>query len=301
MSYVRRVHKEGLAQMPRHVHTGLQYEVIMGSYAYGVHNAESSDKDIYGFCIPHKSIVFPHSTGKFVFGYDTTVPGNFEQWQKHHVIDKEKKDELDFTIYNITKYFRLCADGNPNMIDSLFVPFKCIVTTTAIGTLLRENRHIFLSKKCWHSFKGYAYSQLHKMKIKDPKGKRKELKEKYGYDTKFAYHLVRLMNEVEQIITEGDLDLERNREQLKAIRRGEWNEEMVVEYFNDKEKYLEELQAKSKAIPHKARYDDVRSLLYKCLGMWFAEEVIPETNLTKDFFNDLQEVINRYESKINKR
>jgi predicted nucleotidyltransferase len=271
----------------------------MGSFAYGVHDAESSDKDIYGFCIPPKSVVFPHSTGKFVFGYDKTVPGNFEQWQKHHVIDKEAKDELDFSIYNITKYFRLCADGNPNMIDSLFVPHKCVSYSNAIGNLLRENRHLFLSKKCWHTFKGYAYSQMHKMKIKDPKGKRKELKEKFGYDTKFAYHLVRLLNEVEQILLEGDLDLERNREQLKAIRKGYWTQQRVEEYFEEKEKYLEEVHAKSTAVPHKARYDEIRGLLFKCLGMWFTDEkVIPESNVAKDFFNDLQEVINRYEGKF---
>ena len=44
---------------------------------------------------------------------------------------------------------------------------------------------------------------------------------KHGYSTKFAYHIVRLLNEVEQILTEHDLDLERNREQLKSIRRGD--------------------------------------------------------------------------------
>ena len=301
MSYVRRVHKKELAQMPRFVYGGLCYEVIMGSFAYGVHNAESSDKDIYGFCVPSKSVIFPYSTGKFVFGYDKTVPGNFEQWQKHHVIDKENKDELDFSIYNITKYFRLCADGNPNMIDSLFVPHKCVVYANTIGTMLRENRHLFLSKKCWHTFKGYAFSQMHKMKIKNPEGKRKELKEKYGYDTKFAYHLVRLLNEIEQILLEGDLDLERNREQLKAIRKGEWTQKQVEDYFHDKEKYLEEVNATSKTVPHKARYDEVRGLLYKCLGIWFADEdIVPEDNTANEFYKEIQEVIDKYASRFNK-
>ena len=118
MSYVKRVHKEQLAQVPSYVHGGLQYEVIMGSFAYGV-SSDASDTDVYGFCIPNKAIVFPHTTGKYIFGYDNTVKGNFEQWQLHHVIDKSRKKEYDFSIYNITKYFRLCADGNPNMIDSL--------------------------------------------------------------------------------------------------------------------------------------------------------------------------------------
>jgi predicted nucleotidyltransferase len=297
MSYVRRVHTKQLATMPPYVHGGLQYEVIMGSFAYGV-SSDASDTDVYGFCIPPKSVIFPHTTSKFIFGYDKTVPGNFEQWQQHHIIDKEKKKEYDFSIFNIAKYFRLCADGNPNMIDSLFVPLRCVTHSTAIGTLVRERRFDFLSKKCWHTFKGYAYSQMHKMDIKNPEGKRKLMVEKYGYDVKYAYHLVRLLNEIEQILLEGDLDLERNREQLKAIRKGKWTVSEVKEYFNDKEKSLENLYITSE-LPNKAQYDKIRELLFDCLAMWFDEDVKPaQENLINDLFYDMQDLLNRYERKI---
>ena len=80
----------------------------------------------------------------------------------------------------------------------------------------------FLHKGAWHKFKGYAYSQLNKIQTKSPTGKRAELVEAHGYDVKFAYHVVRLLLEVEQILVAGDIDLECDREQLKAIRRGEW-------------------------------------------------------------------------------
>ncbi len=297
MSYVRRTHTERLAQVPPYVYGGLQYEVIMGSFAYGV-SSDASDTDVYGFCIPNKSIIFPHTSGKFIFGYDKTVPGNFEQWQQHHVMDKGKKKEYDFSIFNITKYFRLCADGNPNMIDSLFVPLRCVTHSTAIGTLVRERRFDFLSKKCWHTFKGYAYSQMHKMDIKNPEGKRKIMVEKYGYDVKYAYHLVRLLNEIEQILLEGDLDLERNREQLKAIRRGEWTVKEVKEYFNTKERDLEALY-KMSDLPNLAQYDKIRELLFECLAMYFDEAVKPaQENLVNDLFYDMQDLLNKYERKI---
>ena len=297
MSYVRRVHTKQLATMPPYVHGGLQYEVIMGSFAYGV-SSDASDTDVYVFCIPPKSIIFPHTSGKFIFGYDKTVPGNFEQFQQHHIIDKEKKKEYDFSIFNIAKYFRLCADGNPNMIDSLFVPLRCVTHSTAIGTLVRERRFDFLSKKCWHTFKGYAYSQMHKMDIKNPEGKRKEMVEKYGYDVKYAYHLVRLLNEIEQILLEGDLDLERNREQLKAIRRGEWTVKEVKEYFSTKEKDLEALYVMSE-LPNLAQYDKIRELLFECLAMYFDEAVKPaQENLVNDLFYDMQDLLNSYERRI---
>lgn len=298
MSYVRRAKKLELCQMPEFVHSQLHYEVIMGSFAYGVSSA-TSDIDVYGFCVPHKSIIFPHTTGKYIFGFDDILD-NFQQWQEHHVIDTDKKKEYDFCIYNIVKYFRLCADGNPNMIDSLFVPQRCIITMTELGNKVREARKMFLSKKIWHSFKGYSFNQMHKMNIKKPKGKRKKTVEKYGYDVKFAYHVVRLLGEVEQLLLEGDLDLERNREQLKSIRRGEWKKEQIEEYFNTKEKDLESLYLKSD-LPHTPRYDEIRELLFECLEIHFADNKIkqdPDSIILKNLWNDLLTITNKYDKKI---
>lgn len=298
MSYTKRVHKRQLTQVPSHVHGGLQYEVIMGSFAYGVSN-DTSDIDIYGFSIPNKDIIFPHLTGNYIFGFDKTVPHNFEQWQQHHVKDPEKRKEYDFCIYNITKYFILCANGNPNMIDSLFVPTTCITHITPLGEMVRDNRHLFLSKKCWHTFKGYAFSQMHKMNTKNPEGKRKETIEKYGYDVKYAYHLVRLLNEVEEILTECDLDLQRNREQLKAIRRGEWTQDEIKEYFSDKERYLEEEYLKSH-LPHKPKLGAIRDLLFKCLEFYFDEGVRPETDkeIATKLYHEISSTLHRFHKKI---
>jgi hypothetical protein len=85
-----------------------------------------------------------------------------------------------------------------------------------------------------------------------------------GADMKFLYHLVRLLNEVEQILTEGDLDLQRNNEQLKAIRRGDWTLEQVETYFADKERQLEEVYNKSE-LPWGPDEQAIKQLLLDCL------------------------------------
>ena len=54
-------------------------------------------------------------------------------------------------------------ENNPNVIDSLFTPVNCVLHSTRVGNLVRENRRLFLHKGAWPKFKGYAYSQLHKM------------------------------------------------------------------------------------------------------------------------------------------
>jgi uncharacterized protein len=63
---------------------------------------------------------------------------------------------------------------------------------------------------------------------------------------------------------EGDIDLQRDNEQLKAIRRGEWTEERLRSWFAAKESHLEQLYAEStlRATPDEGR---IKALLRECL------------------------------------
>jgi predicted nucleotidyltransferase len=253
----------GLIKPDKFVVDGIQYETIMGSYAYGV-SSDSSDMDVYGFCIPPKEVVFPHLKGE-INGFGRQIQ-RFEQFSQHHV--KYNAKQYDITIYNIVKYFQLCTENNPNMIDSLFTPANCVMTATKVGQMVRDNRRLFLHKGAWHKFKGYAYSQMHKIKTKDPKGSRRDMVDTYGYDVKFAYHVVRLLDEVEQILIEGDIDLQRNREQLKSIRRGEWTELQIEEYFTTKERELEKVYLDSK-LQHSPDEGKVKQLLLDCLEEFY--------------------------------
>ena len=292
MSHLRRLTKNNLINPPKYVTEGLQYETVMGSVSYGVSNNES-DMDIYGFCIPTKEMIFPHIKGEISgFGRQTQ---RFEQFQQHHI--KENDKEYDFSIYSIIKYFQLCMDCNPNMIDSLFTPRRCVTYTSRIGEMVRENRKLFLHKGSWFKFKGYSFSQMHKMRIKNPKpeSKRYESVLTHGYDLKFAYHVVRLLLEIEQILVEHDLDLERNREQLKSIRRGEWELEEIENYFSSKERELESLYTSSK-LQHSPDEGKIKQLLINCLEEYFGSLgnclILP--NSTRLILDDLQTIINKY-------
>lgn len=266
-SRVKQLHDKDLISPPSFVPLNIHYETMMGSVAYGV-SSDASDIDLYGFCIPPKATIFPHLAGH-IEGFGRQKQG-FAQYQQHHIKDKETGKEYDISIYNIVKYFQLCMENNPNIIDSLFTPVRCVLHCTQIGNKVRENRKLFLHKGAWHKFKGYAFSQLHKMRTKNPKGKRAETVAKYGYDVKFAYHVVRLINEVEQILTEGDIDLTRHREHLKAIRRGEVPEEDIYKWFDSKEQALENLYANSD-LQHKPDQEAIKDLLIECLEMHYED------------------------------
>lgn len=282
-----------LKAAPKFLDTCVQYEVVMGSIAYGVSH-DDSDMDIYGFAIPPRDQVFPHLQG-YIHGFDDEFKP-FTQFQQHHIWDTQalggKGREYDITMYSIVKYFRLLAQCNPNIIDSLFVPRHCVVYSTALGELVREHRHVFLHKGCWPTFKGYAYAQMHKMRTKMPEGKRAALVEEFGYDVKFAYHVVRLLNEVEQIMAEKTIDLARNAEQLKAIRRGDWEQQQVEAYFVEKEKQLEQLYLKSD-LPAAADMSAIKTLLLNCLEQHYGSLenciVLPEKNAKA--LRDIQKIL----------
>ena len=281
----------------------IMFEGVQGSNAYGV-AVDVSDFDLIGYCIPPKDIVFPHLAGH-IRGFGRRAP-EFNCYQKHHVLDRQalsgKGRSYDLNIFNIVHYFHLCMENNPNMVASLFLPAECILHTTIVGNMVREKRHLFLHKGCWHRFKGYAYSQLTKMETKSPKvgSHRAESVERYGFDTKFAYHLVRLVYEVEQLLTTGDLDLRRNCEELKAIRRGEWPAAKVREFFTHKEKALEVLYETCVVLPWEPREDEIRQLLLDCLEAHYGSLAgCIVTNMTLILaLREIADVINRCQELI---
>ena len=254
---------KGLISPPDWLPLNTQYLTMMGSVAYGV-KGDASDVDLYGIVIPTKEVLFPHLSGE-IFGFGKQIQ-RFEQYQQHGIVNPDDGNEYDLTIYNIVKFFNLAMQNNPNIIDSLFTPQFCVLHCTKVGHMIRENRKLFLHKGSWHKFKGYAYSQLHKMTSKNPEGKRKAVREEFGFDVKFAYHVVRLLDEAEQILTLGDIDLQRNREHLKAIRRGDVSEADIRKWASDKESQLEKAYTNMDSpLPYSPPEDKIKTLLCQCL------------------------------------
>jgi len=293
-SIIQKLKQKNLINPPSFLPTNTMYECMMGSMAYGT-SIEFSDVDIYGWCIPPKEVVFPHLSGH-IEGFSRQTQ-KFEQYQKHHVQDKQFNKEYDLTIYNIVKYFRLCMDNNPNMIDSMFVPADCVLHTTPIAEKVRLHRHDFLHKGCFHKFRGYAFAQLSKADSPNRTGKRKADMEEYGYDRKFLMHVVRLSDECEQILQTGTLDLRRNKEHLKAIRRGEIGIDEVRKWFLDKERYLEKLyHNENSPIPYSPNEDKIKALLLQCLESHYGtlENCITHTSREQSIVNDLQALVRKY-------
>lgn len=277
-----------LISPPSFLPANIHYEVVVGSMAYGV-SSDTSDMDVVGFCIPRKEDIFPHLRGEIPgFGRNKQ---RFDVWQQHHIKTPDGK-EYDLAIYSIIKIFQLCMENNPNCLDVLYAPQHCVLHATQIAQTIREKRDIFLHKGCWHKFKGYAYSQLHKIQTKNPIGKRQKIIEEFGFDVKFAYHVVRLMLEVEQILSEHTLTIDRNAEILKAIRRGEWSLDKIKQFFEEKEKHLESLYHSS-TLPYSPRESEIKELLLNSLEIHYGslENAIIREDQASNALRKIAEII----------
>lgn len=267
-SIVRKLNRLGLINGIKPFQIETDYEVIMGSFAYGV-SSDMSDTDVYGLYCPPIEQLFPHIKGH-INGFGKPVHKD-DSFQQHGILVNDGRGrEYDLALTSVAKYFQLCMDNNPNMIDSLFVPSRCVIHTSAVGDVLRDNRRMFLHKGIKQKLMGYAYSQLKKLDTKVPEvgSKRYDMVKEHGYDVKFAYHVVRLVQQAEMVMVRGDLDLEENRELLKGIRRGEWTLPELKAWFQKRQDDLETLYTKS-TLRYEPDTAKIKELLLQCLEIKF--------------------------------
>jgi hypothetical protein len=138
-------------------------------------------------------------------------------------------------------------------------------------------RFILFGEKEINSLESFFGMQLSDLSTEELKVLRNYLKSKRlkniiekddPFDLKFAMHLVRLAYEAEQILVHHDLDLRKNSEHLKAIRRGDIKEDEIRAWFSEKEKYLEKLYHES-TLRYSPDEDAIKQLLFNCLEHHF--------------------------------
>lgn len=140
------------------------------------------------------------------------------------------KDDVDITCYSLHRWAELILKGNPAILHFLYADNQ-MGDDTVWKSHIRPYREHLLSKKAAKQYLGFATSQ--KMRLTGEKGmgrhgQRPDLIEKYGYDTKFAMHYIRLLYECKELLTDRFLTLPRPEKKfLIEIRTGQHSQEEV--------------------------------------------------------------------------
>lgn len=122
-----------------HLKGKILFLCLGGSHSYGT-NVETSDIDIRGVAM---------NSATDIVGLTT-----FDQY-----VD----NETDTTIYGFMKFIKLLKECNPNIIEMLFCRPDHYFYVTDLGRQLLKNRHLFLSKRAYFTFGGYARAQLNRL------------------------------------------------------------------------------------------------------------------------------------------
>ena len=185
---------------------------LVGSTAHGINIIGQDDRDEMGvFIEPPERVCGLNPCDHYIY---RTQPEGV----------RSGPGDLDLTLYSLRKFARLAAQGNPSVLILLWLPEY--VTSTHLGERLVAMRDAFVSREAGERFLGYLISQRMRMTgERTKKVSRPELVEKYGYDTKFAMHALRLGFEGIEYMRKGTLTLpvaEPNLTTLRKLRGGEY-------------------------------------------------------------------------------
>ncbi len=231
-----------------------------GSIAHGLYIPQSNpdsidDKDIMAVCVPPPE----YYIGLKQFGSRGT---------------KEiKQDEWDIVIYEMKKFIGMLENGNPNVLGMLWLRENHYILKTYPAELLIKNRDLFVGRHVYHSFSGYAHGQFKRMTHLAYQGymgeKRKRLVQKFGYDTKNAAHLIRLLKMCIEFLKDGELYVFRGEidaPQLLSIKNGEWTLEQVQREAEHLFKLSEKMYTESK-LPKRPDREKVSKLCEELIEM----------------------------------
>jgi uncharacterized protein len=130
--------------------------------------------------------------------------------------------DLDLTFYSLRKYCRLAVKGNPTVLLLLWLPGY--LKQTDLGKELVGHRELFFSGEIGERFLGYLVNQRKKLIGERARNvSRPELVARYGYDTKFAMHALRLGYQGIEYVRHRQITIpvpEPERSVLRGVRQG---------------------------------------------------------------------------------
>jgi uncharacterized protein len=194
-----------------------EFLVLAGSRLYGMDTPES-DYDYVGALI---------EPAEYRLGLKKNA--NQHGFEQHMF----KGDDHEGSIYSLWKLVQMFAEGNPTILCLMFAD----PLVDEFGICTDKFRKMVSSRKSGHRFMKYMEAQRKSMIGERAKHvTRLQLIEDYGFDTKFAAHLIRLGYQGCEFLSTGKITLPMPDESLTAgcllnvldVRYGKWSMAQVI-------------------------------------------------------------------------
>jgi predicted nucleotidyltransferase len=213
--------------------------VPAGSTLHGLNVPGTDDRDEVGVCIEdiHAALGFTEFE-QYIYRTAAVREGKYDA--------PSRADDLDLTIFSLRKFLRLAMQGNPQILQCLFVPLPLCLYRDARGAQLQDLAPLIVSRQAGHRYLGYLEAQ--RQRLLGERGQKKvnrpELEAKHGYDTKYAMHILRLGFQGVELMSTGRLTLpmaEKDRAFAYATRLGEVPLQDVLTRAGELERQIKDL------------------------------------------------------------
>jgi predicted nucleotidyltransferase len=218
---------------------------LVGSTVHGLNvNDGIEDRDEMGVCVEPIDVAMWLSEPFEQFIYRSAAEREGRQSARSSAGD------LDLTIYSLRKWLRLALKGNPTILLLLFTPEDQLVHADELGAELRTLTPAIVSRRVQAPYLGYLQAQ--KQRLTGERGQKRvhrpELDEMYGFDTKYAMHMLRLGFQGVELLRTGSLTLpmrEPERSYLRDVRLGRVSEQQCLTRADELERELSDLATAS--------------------------------------------------------
>jgi predicted nucleotidyltransferase len=260
--------------------------VPAGSNLHGLNLPGHDDSDEVGICVEDIDAAMGFSEfEQFIYRTAAEREGKHDAPSQH--------GDLDLTIFSLRKFLRLAMQGNPQILQCLFVPQSLCIHCDAVGAHLQELAPLIVSRHAGARYLGYLEAQ--RQRLLGERGQKKvnrpELEAKYGFDTKYAMHILRLGFQGVELMSTGKLTLpmaEKDRAFVFATRLGEVPLQDVLTRAGELERQIKDLLDDAPVSAEPAR-DELESwMLSVYFNKWKARAVT-----TSFFEEDVRSMIPR--------
>ena len=239
---------------PRHREIAVANTILLGQVGSGLHGVTTGDddRDEMGICIePPEAVIGLEKFEQYI--YRTQPDGA-----------RSGPGDLDLIVYSLRKWTRLAAAGNPTVLLMLWLPDAEVVARTSAGEQLQAASDMFVTKAAGERFLGYLNRQRGGIEGTHHRHtNRPELIAQYGFDTKYAYHAIRLGLQGCEAMRDGRVNLPmlaEHREYLLRVRAGEVSLHEVMDRLDEITCDLEHL-VDTADLPEEANWTKVNDWL----------------------------------------
>lgn len=200
--------------LDRRVADNTVFAVVVGSQLSGL-ATHTSDRDEMAVAVE-----WPES----VFG------GKLRRFETHKVspvghTERTRPGDVERVTYSLRKFLALASAGNTNPLSMLWAPPEFVLASSPLAEELVAMRDMFRTAHAVSKFVGYAVNQTRRLRgeVGQKNVKRPELMEAFGYDTKYAAHVLRLAYQGEVFARDGFIPQpipEPHRSRILEVRLG---------------------------------------------------------------------------------